>query len=166
MTEKFTADPKVQQVAEAYAADAVDFARERFQLTLDGSDASMAHVETILGALHERMPDAKPSADEVFTLAKMFGSYVGETFRRNHGATWGLVRLDDETFVGMKNHEVPGLFWPWGRAQKRLKNGPEDNMLHYYRWLVEKRHGGAAATPAAAAATTPKTSWWKRLWQR
>jgi len=165
MTENFTADPKVQQVAEAYAADAVDFARDRFQLTLDGSDASVAHVETILGTLHDCMHDAKPSAEEVFTLAKMFGSYVGETFRRNHGASWGLVQLKDETFVGMKNHEVPGLFWPWGRAQKRLKNGPEDNMLHYYRWLVEKRHGGNA-TPAAAPAATRKKSWWERLWKR
>ena len=166
MSEKFTADSKVQQVAEAYAADAVDFARERFGLTLDGSDASMAHVETILGTLHDQMADEKPSEEQLFTLAKLFGSYVGETFRRNHGATWGLVRLNDETFVGMKNTEVPGMFWPWGRAQKRLKNGPEDNMLHYYRWLVEKRHGTAAAAPVAAPAIVQRPSWWKRLWKR
>ena len=162
MTGKFAADPKVQQVAEAYAADAVDFARDQFQLTLDGSDASVAHIETILGRMHDQMADVKPSDEQVFTFAKMFGSYVGEIFRRNHGATWGLVHLNDAIFVGMKNHEVPGLFWPWGRAQKRLENGPEDNMLHYYRWLVEKRHGSAAVAPTIAR----KKSWWERIWKR
>jgi|SRR5579859_4681700 len=161
MSEKFTADAKVQQAAEAYAADAVDYTRERFQFTLDGSDASVADVETILGFLHDHMAEVKPSEEQIVTMAKMFGSYIGETFRRNHGASWGFVHLNGEPFVGMKNHDVPGMFWPWGRAEKRLRNGPEDNMLHYYRWLVEKRHGSAGA-PAAAR----KKSWWERILKR
>ena len=168
MTGKFTADAKVRQVAEAYAADAVDFARNKFQLTLDGSDASVTHIETILGIMHDQMAESKPSDEQVFTFAKMFGSYVGEIFRRNHGATWGLVHLNDETFVGMKNHDVPGLFWPWGRAQKRLRNGAEDNMLHYYQWLVAKRHGSgsAAVAPVAAPTVMRKKSWWERMLKR
>src|SRR5262249_50740703 len=44
----FTPDPKIQQIAEAYALDARDFAERAFHITLDWSDASVQQVEVIL----------------------------------------------------------------------------------------------------------------------
>ena len=55
MADGFVPDENIQKVAEAWALDAVDFASERFSLTLDWSEGSVRHVETILGALHERV---------------------------------------------------------------------------------------------------------------
>jgi hypothetical protein len=159
VADNFTPEPKIQQIAEAYALDAIDFARDHFQLALDRSDASVAHIETILGVFHVQLADAKPSEEQIFTFAKMFGSYVGEVFRSNHGATWGLIGGDK--IAGLKFNGGGGLFWPWGRAQKRIINGPEDNVWHYYQWLVEKRTGSVPPTPRAVPAR--KKSWWERL---
>jgi hypothetical protein len=35
-------------------------------------------------------------------FAKMFGCYIGEVYRENHGATWGLVEMDGQRFPGLK----------------------------------------------------------------
>jgi hypothetical protein len=139
----FKLDPNIQQVAEAYASDAVEFVRERFDFALDWSDQSIAHIESVLGVLHESLADANPSEEQVFGFAKMFGSYVGEVFRRNHGAAWGLIGSGDTAFVGLRVDGTSWQCWPWGRAQKRIVNGPEDNIWHYYQGLLEKQSGGS-----------------------
>jgi hypothetical protein len=65
----------------------------------------------------------------------MLGSYIGEVFRRNHGAEWGWVALQGSRFVGMER-KASNLFWPWGKAQNRIVKGPEDNLWLYYQYLV------------------------------
>ena len=155
MPEAFTEDPKVQQVTEAYARDAVDFARNQFKLSLDWSDASIAHIETMLTVLHEQMAAANPTDEQIFQFAKLFGSYVGEVFRRNHGATWGMVTLEGQSFPGLNASGPAGLFWPWGRAQNRIKNGPEDNIWHYYQHLIS-RNSTSSPSPL-------KSTWWQGL---
>jgi hypothetical protein len=137
MEEPFAEDPKIQQIAEAYALDAIDFAAEHFRRTLDWSDASVAHIEAIMGSLHRDLARANPSDKQVIQFARMFGSYVGEVFRRNHGAAWGIVTLGGQSFPGLRASKQGALFWPWGRAQNRLRNGAEDNVWHYYQTLVE-----------------------------
>lgn len=144
-------------MAEAYALDAVNFASKTSVGKLDWSDSSVAHVETILGSLHAQAATAKPTPEQVFQFAKAFGSYVGEVFRRNHGATWGMVTLQGQSFPGLKADGTAGLFWPWGRAQNRLSNGPEDNIWHYYQELL-RRSGASAPEPP----TAQKKSWWQR----
>ncbi len=92
-------------------------------------------------------------------MAKVLGSYVGEVFRRNHGATWGMVDLEGQSFPGLKASGQAGLFWPWGRVQNRIRNGPQDNVWQYYRHLVEK----SGASPPSPPAGHEKTNWWRRL---
>ena len=89
----FEPDELIQQVATAYAENAIEFARDHFWLTLDWSDESVQHVETILAELHSQITVAKPSDETVFGVAKALGSYVGEVFRKNQGAVWGNVTL-------------------------------------------------------------------------
>ena len=48
------------------------------------------------------MGKVKPSDEQVMVFAKMFGSYIGEVYRKNHGANWGLVAMDGQCFPGMK----------------------------------------------------------------
>jgi hypothetical protein len=157
----FEPDDKVRQVAEAYAADAKDFARDHFGVTLDSSDESIECLETILDRFHRELPTAKPSEEKVFQFAKMFGSYIGEVFRNNHGATWGIVTLGDESFPGLRAQAAGTLFWPWGRVQNRLTNGAEDNVWHYYQALVGKTSGGVGPPETGVA----KSSWWRRMWR-
>lgn len=156
MSENFVADPKIQRIAEAYALDAVDFAEKTSVGKLDWSDASIVHVETILSSLHTQAATAKPTPEQVFQFAKVFGSYVGETFRRNHGASWGMVMLQGQSFPGLKADGAAGLFWPWGRAQNRLTNGPEDNVWHYCQALLQR-----SGLPTPNPASPKKAPWWR-----
>ena len=87
MSKGFTEDPKIQQIAEAYSLDAVDFANDNFQIKLDWSDKSVSQIESILEIFHDQLASADPSEEQIFQFAKIFGSYVGEVYRRNHGAT-------------------------------------------------------------------------------
>ncbi len=129
--EGFRADDGIRQIAEAYALDAVDAAKANFGIDLDWSIESIRDVETMFGQLHDHL-DEKPSDDALDMFAKAFGSYVGEVIRRKHGGEWGMLALQDEEFPGLSL----GI-WPWSRAYKRIVNGPEDNIWHYYVLLFD-----------------------------
>jgi hypothetical protein len=133
----FTADDNLKKVAEAYALDAVDFAKANFRIKLDWTDASIEKVEQILTAIHRDIPKSRPTEEEIFGMAKMFGSYVGEVFRRNHDGQWGIIDNGGQKFPGLEQKDG-GRFWPWGKVNNRLVNGPEDNVWHYYQFLIGK----------------------------
>jgi len=78
----------------------------------------------------------KPTEMQVMSFAKGFGSYIGEVYRRNHGATWGISSVGGQQTVGLSTRG--GVqFWPWARAFKRITLGPEENVSHYYSILLE-----------------------------
>jgi len=135
---EFTPDHKIQEIAEHYAGDAVSFALKQFKITLDWSDESIKEVEFILDYMHKQALKDKPSDDEIFSFAKGFGSYIGEVYRRNHGAEWGMFTWEGESFPGLQSKQNPNNFWPWGKVQNRIKNGEEDNVQQYYHLLIEK----------------------------
>jgi len=130
----FEADREIQEIAEAYSLDMIDFANQKFGIALDWSDESMHHVEQIAVALHETYKKTRPTPDQIAPFYRMLGSYIGEIFRRNRQAEWGWVTLDGKRFPGMQ-HKTGNLFWPWGKAQGRIVNGSADNLWHYYQYL-------------------------------
>lgn len=135
----FTPDANVQKVAEAYAQDAVDMAKNQFGITLDWSDASIPTVEKALALMHFSFITTKPrpTEEQAMSFAKGYGSYIGEVYRRNHGGEWGIVSLNGQKFPGLKTKSGVN-FWPWGRALNRIMQGPENNVADYYRALLEK----------------------------
>lgn len=135
MNESFQPDPKMQQIADAYALDAIDFCKNNFQLQLDWSDESVGKLELVLETFHSQLSQANPTEEQVMRFAKMFGSYLGETYRKNYDAIWGMVTLQDQTFPGMENR-AGTRFWPWGRVRNRLVEGKENNVWHYYKDLI------------------------------
>jgi|GEM_PF-1479504 len=140
----FIPDRRIEAEATEAAAEMIERARRNFDVALDFTDASIRKVEALLQQLHLRARNDKPSDAQVFDYAKGLGSYVGEVFRRNHGAEWGVVALGDDSYPGMRSTHREQLFWPWRRAYNRIVNGPEDNVWHYYQLLVE-RAGGTLA---------------------
>jgi hypothetical protein len=132
----FTPDDKIQKIAEGYSLDCIDFVRDHFRITLDWSDDSIKQVESVMEIMHGDLLKTKPKPEEVAQFAKMFGSYIGEVYRKNHGATWGMVELDGQRFPGMEKKVNGTLFWPQMRAQKRLTDGAEFNIWDYYRGIV------------------------------
>lgn len=136
----FSPDPNIQKMAEAYAQDAVDFAGKQLGVKLDWSDASIAYVELALSKMSTSYTTTspKPTDEQVMSFAKAFGSYIGEVYRRNHGATWGMVALGGQKFPGLRT--TSGInFWPWGRAFNRITKGSEDNVADYYATLLSPK---------------------------
>ena len=65
----FVHDDKLQQIAEAYALDACDFLRDHFHVTLDWSDSSIEHLETVMDRFHREAAKARPSPEQVMQFA-------------------------------------------------------------------------------------------------
>ena len=134
----FVADAAVQKAAEASAADAVAMAKRQFNIVLNGSDNSIDDVERALAAVHSAYAVAspKPSDDELLPMAKAFGAYVGEVYRKNHGATWGIVSMNGQDYPGFRTTSGVNV-WPVGRVMNRLTDGPENDVSIFYRKLVD-----------------------------
>ena len=147
--ETFRSDDNIAAIAAAYCLDCLDVAKANFNTSLDGSEASIALVEQMLGQLHDQLPVAKPTEEQIGAFAKMFGSYVGEVFRLQRGAEWGIVRVGDKEFPGMQSAADGRRFWPWERAYNRIADGPENNIWHYYLALLANPDAGDAGGPDA-----------------
>ena len=129
-------DLEIQQIAEGYALDMIDYAKQTYGIDLDWSDDSVQQVERIAAVLHDEYEKAPPSDEQTAPFYKMLGSNIREVFRRNYGAKWGWVAVQGNRFPGMQR-KPDSLFWPWGKALNRIVNGPEDNLWHYYRVLLK-----------------------------
>lgn len=83
----------------ANAELAVRSARQRYQWELDFTVESLERVDKIMDVLHVELPKSflaralkRAAIDEdVWTMAKTWGGYVGETFRRVWGGRWKTV---------------------------------------------------------------------------
>ena len=133
----FVADAAIQKAAEASAADAVVMAKRQFNIVLDGSDNSIDDVERALAAVHSVYATASPKPDDaqLMPLARAFGGYVGEVYRKNHGATWGTVTLNGSDYPGLRTAAGVNV-WPVGRVMNRITDGPENDVADFYRKLV------------------------------
>ena len=161
MTMQFTPDPNLQQMAQAFAQEAVDFAEKvvllrpptagrhghvtvgDFRIKLNYSDASIRDVEDILAELHRSLAAAKPSTEQIERYARNYGSYIGETFRRNHGATWGSTPHEHGKMPSMRSDHSGTVFFPWTRALNRITKGETEGVMAYYQYLLDELKGAS-----------------------
>ena len=118
----FQADDNIREIAEAYSLDAVDHANNA-GVHLDWTDNSIEKVEEILGLLHQEMGHAKPSEDQVLTFATMYGSYVGEVFRKRRidtGEKWTAYKMRAFRSTGLDAITVAELV-PKGSRRRQFK---------------------------------------------
>lgn len=147
----FTPDAKLQAMVPHTAEGCVRFLQSKFGKTADYSDAFVAEVEAILELLWLQKPIFKPSQEDVEEFATLFGSYLGETYRRNHGGEWGTT---NGKAVALRTRS--GIVcYPWGRVLKRLTNGAEDNVHHWYLVLIRYETEGMPTTPPPLPAARP-----------
>ena len=129
---------------QVYAQDAVDLAREQFQINLDFSENSLENVEKILASLHNTLPKGVldklfrrgPSQDQIWEMSKGWGGYIGEVIRRQWGGEWTTETAANPGTVITLRVSGSDIFPPV-KVYKRLTNGAEDNIWHYYQVLKQ-----------------------------
>ena len=136
----FEADPEVPEIAEAYYQDCINMVKGQFKLDLDGSDESIKLIESVLDNLSEHVKKSDMDKNRVYNFAKMFGFYIGEVYRKNHGnVIWGNVTIDGTQYYALgKAKDNTPFFWPVANVMKRIYNGREANIHHYYSVIVGK----------------------------
>jgi hypothetical protein len=124
----------LEQAMSAAAESAVEQAAA-FGYALDYSETSIRSVEVILEGLHDSIGRDSPPENEIERMATMFGAYIGEVIKRKWGGRW---KLESKMYGDQKvltfetgDHEL----WPHFKVGKRLTNGPEDNVWHYFQIL-------------------------------
>ena len=134
----------ISSVMQANAEQAVRYARERFRSELDYSPQSLERVDRIIDVMHVELPKSfvaraiKGAAidAEVWTMAKMWGAYVGETLRRQWGGRWKTTPSPD-------GHAEVLLDLPLGRCKpvaevhRRLMEGTGPGALAMYAALLK-----------------------------
>ena len=136
------AEVTIADMMQAYAQDTVDYARNQFQVDLDFSENSLQQVEQILATLHNALPKGAlgklfksgPSQEQIGDMAKGWGGYIGEVIRRRWGGEWTTeTAAYPGTVITLR---VLGYdIFPPAKVYKRLTNGSEDNIWHYYQVL-------------------------------
>lgn len=138
--------PTVADMMAAYAQDAVDHAQASSGIALDFSQESIERVEDILEQLHSSLPRgilAKlfgrgPSRQDIETMAKMYGGYIGEVWRRTTGGEWSF---DTETVPGHQSicfTKADYRVWPVAKVYKRITVGSGDNVWWFSRVLLQR----------------------------
>lgn len=97
---------QLSDLMQASAKDAVQYASEEHQLTLDHSQESLTLVDRILADLHHRELSQKHSAEMMFTLCNMLGAYIGEVFINSVGGQWQQNNNDSKApFIFVQYHD-------------------------------------------------------------
>lgn len=125
-----------------YAKDAVDTAREKFEINLDYSLESIDSLDLILQSQFEARPTGwqllyrfLPSKRKLRTLSRMWGGYLGEVIRRQWGGEW--LQPTDGPFKGGLTLLVRGtMLSPVGRAHKQMVSGSDASVAAYVAGLI------------------------------
>jgi hypothetical protein len=134
----------VNDMMAAYAEDAVEYAA-KFKITLDYSEESIDKLEKFCTLLYTAIPKTffkkllrkVPSDESIIQVSKMLGGYWGEVLIRHHGGHWAIEDFMNEGNTILLETGDNKIF-PVGKAYKRLTNGPEDNMAHFYRYMTQE----------------------------
>jgi hypothetical protein len=156
--------PTITDVMRAHAADAVDYARQRFGMELDQSLGSLERVDRILSAMYFDLPRSfmrrlltrGPSDEKVRQWSKMWGGYVGEVLRLKWGGHWkSSLRPGGGAIVSL---DIAGhRYYPIEELHQRLLHGRGRGMgaLELHQRVIDELMSvpaapGVAATPAAS----------------
>lgn len=138
-------EPTVADMMIAYAEDAVDHARSASGVALDYSPESIRNVEAVLQTLYAALPKGflgrllrkAPSAQDLDTMCKMYGGYLGEVFRRAGGGEWAFDTeiSPGQTVICLRKGDAK--VFPPAKVFKRLTNGPEDDVWMYSQVIMK-----------------------------
>jgi hypothetical protein len=151
-------DRTIGQVMHVHADDAVNYAAKRFRYRLDFSGGSLEQVDRMLGVMYfdvprtawakikSRLTGHEPSDEELWTLSKMWGGYVGEVIRRQWGGTWKSSLQPDgsvQISLDVRGHRI----YPCDEVRRRLVEGKGDGSTGMYRLVIQTLGPAPAVVP-------------------
>jgi len=114
------------------ATGALEFAASG-RVTLDYSQESVERLEQYMSELYEYLcsPQSTWTEKQKWGAAMTFGAYLGEVLRRTRGGEWQAGTLSNPVFVVGQVEITPAQ-----KVMKRLTDGLEDHLGHYYRSIL------------------------------
>ncbi len=106
-----------------------------FELNLDFTDNSIKDVEKILAEIHNEYIMTK-NDEGLNGVAIQFGFYIMETIERNHGKAWFERNHKDFGENSFPFYWNEMTLFPIGWCQKRIFEGPDDNVWAKYEIAV------------------------------
>ena len=126
-----TDDRALGETLRGLAASALVTAWTKWDLHLDFSEASLEGLESLLGLLHDNLEKEKAAPEQVRQMAMIWGTYLGEVLRRHLGGRWLNTEVKGQGNV--LRLVIEGVeVYPLRKAEKRMLNGPGDNVRFYY----------------------------------
>ena len=146
-TVQFVADKKVARTARDLAKRMVYLGYDQFDVRLDYSDASIKDLDQAAVQFHHDLQSPLIASDkrdsQVDAIASLLGSYLGETYVRNHGAESGRITSSDgSSTVGLRAAATGVMFAPQQRARKCLEAGESQSLLTYYAVIARELSAG------------------------
>lgn len=117
------------QVAVRYA--------QSFDEELNFSKESIESVDKILDYYFEDLKncaeDEKPTEQQTWSMAMIWGAYIGEVMRRELGPDyiWTDEEIFEETTPHIRKVNTSIRTFPINKVYKRLVNGIEDNVVSF-----------------------------------
>ncbi|GMA97773.1 hypothetical protein [Pelosinus sp. IPA-1] len=138
---------EIQEQMSSLANTAVRYA-QKFNEKLDFSRESIKVVEEILEYYFQDLQncaaDEKPSEEQVWSMALIWGAYIGEVMRRELGPDY--IWSNEEKFEEKTPHILKvgksQCAFPINKVHKRLLNGPEDNIVSFVDVLIDVFENG------------------------
>ena len=124
--------------AKKMCVTAIEYANE-FNKNLDYSENSIADLEEILDRYSNDIAISKPTENQIWSMAIIFGSYLGETLLKNglsqKGFNWGKESSSD---IPLLIRNDGAYLTPIEKVYKRLVNGSGDSVVSFYRFATKE----------------------------
>ena len=121
-------EDRVTESALALAAGAVDYGTQLGK-TLDYTPGSVMALDEMLALYHESVDEVEPTESQLYSLALLFGCYLGECIRRavpESGCHW--VAVEGEPVLDQQG----GRFGPVSQVYRRLIDCEEEGLIPYF----------------------------------
>lgn len=129
--------PELRKGILEMAKEAVSYGKS-FDKTLDYSRRSLADLEEILDYYyHDRLIN-HPTANQVHSMALIFGCYLGECILRNGGRRCAYDWADEPNEpILAHTSESRMKMAPVSKVEKRMMNGAVDNIVSFYDMALQ-----------------------------
>jgi hypothetical protein len=124
--------PDLDTMMTAYAAAAVEAARDDYRQRLDYDAESMVAFEAVLSELAE-----KRELDYDFEV-KLWGSYLGEVLRRRYNGSWEMTQYPGGV-AAVPAVEVRGSrLFPLMKVYRRITMGDAESIAAFFDMVTER----------------------------